>query len=36
MAVTKHDVCEYVGLEAEYLDPVHERRVDQALAASRL
>lgn len=36
MAVTKHDVCEYVGLEAEYLDPVQERRVEQALAASRL
>lgn len=36
MAVTKHDVCEYVGLEAEYLDHVQERRVDQALAASRL
>jgi len=34
MAVTKQDVMEYVGLEAEYADAVQERRIERALSAA--
>lgn len=34
--ITAESICEYVGIEAEYMDEVQSKRVDSVLRASKL